>query len=109
MYRKQPVRTSCCDCHKGSQGRGKGACRGSDKNGLVNMIRVWGLIINRKTLKVFRQRVHSTVYILETLLHKKQTGPVHNTLSQKDDAGRAAGSRVPKGGAVGDIQETGLQ
>ena len=47
--------------------------------------------------------------ILETLLHKKQTGPVHNNLSQKDDVGRAADSRVPKGGAVGDIQETGLQ
>lgn len=94
---------------KTATGRGKEACRGSDKNGLVDMVRVWGLIINQKTLKVFRQRAHSTMNILETLLHKKQTGPVHNNLSQKDDVGRAADSRVPKGGAVGDIQETGLQ
>lgn len=49
-----------------------------------------GLIINRKTLKVFRQRVHSSMYILETLLHEKKTGAVHSNLSQKDDVGRAA-------------------
>lgn len=49
------------------------------------------------------------MYILETLLHEKQTGAVHSNLSQKDDVGQAAGSRVPKGGAVRDIQETALQ
>ena len=31
------------------------------------------------------------MYILETLLHEKQTGAVHSNLSQKDDVGQAAG------------------
>lgn len=89
------MRKSCCDCHKDShrqrEGKegGREVWRGSDKNGLADMIRVWGLIIYWKTLKVFRQRVHSSMYILETLLHEKKTGAVHSNLSQKDDVGWA--------------------
>ena len=88
---RQLAREGHLDLQTPGQEGGREVWRGSDKNGLVDMIRVWGLIINWKTLKVFRQRVHSTMYILETLLHEKQTGAVHSNLSQKDDVGQAAG------------------